>query len=72
LIGQGSKDRLPEIPIPLRLSDGDARIDLQEVLHHIYDLYGYEDFNYSGTPNPPLAPDDAQWAEGLIGSHRLP
>jgi hypothetical protein len=58
----GLRERLPDIPIPLRRPDGDARVDLQEVLHRVYDAYGYEDFIYSGPPEPALPPEDAVWA----------
>jgi len=68
----GLKQRLPEIPIPLRQDDSDARVDLQEVLNRVYDVYGYEDFVYLGTPAPPLSPEDARWADGVLGAERLP
>src|SRR5262249_38575067 len=60
------RDRLPVIPIPLRSPDPDARIDLQEVLHHLYDAAGYEDYIYTGAPQPPLHPQDAAWARELL------
>jgi Protein of unknown function (DUF4058) len=60
------RERLPEIPIPLREPDADARVDLQSVLNHIYDVYGYEDFIYSGKPTPSLAPKDARWAKQIL------
>jgi hypothetical protein len=56
------RERLPVIPIPLRAPDSDARLDLQEALHRLYDAAGYEDYIYSGAPQPPLHPDDAAWA----------
>jgi hypothetical protein len=59
-------DRLPTIPIPLRLPDEIARLDLQEVLDHVYDASGYEDYIYEGAPEPPLAPDDAAWAAQFV------
>jgi hypothetical protein len=59
------RDRLPEIPVPLRPPHGDARIDLQRTLHRVYDTFGYEDYIYSGTPQPPLSPEDAAWAEAM-------
>jgi hypothetical protein len=64
-------DGLPEIPVPLRPEDGDARVDLQKILHRVYDMYGYADFIYSGTPSPPLPPDDARWAKQLLGPEIL-
>jgi hypothetical protein len=63
----GLKERLPEIPIPLRQPDGDARVDLQEVLSHVYDVFGYEDFVYAGTPVPALSLQDARWAKQVLG-----
>jgi hypothetical protein len=60
------RDRLPEIPIPLRAPDPPARLDLQEVLHRVYDEGGFEDFIYDTEPDPPLSPEDAAWARSLI------
>ena len=60
------RDRLPVIPIPLRSPDPDARIDLQQVLQHLYDAAGYEDYIYTGSPQPPLHPEDAAWARQLL------
>ncbi len=58
--------RLPVIPIPLRAPDADARLDLQEALNHLYDAAGYEDYIYTGAPQPPLHPDDAAWARQFL------
>ena len=60
------RERLPEIPIPLRSPDGDARIDLQALLHSVYDASGYEDFLYAGSPEPPMAPADETWARQFL------
>jgi hypothetical protein len=62
----GLRDRLPRIPIPLRAPDGDAQIDLQELLHRVYESTGYEHYIYNGSPDPPLSPQAAEWARGLI------
>jgi hypothetical protein len=60
------RNRLPVIPIPLRAPDADAPVDLQEVLHSAYDGPCYEDYIYAGLPDPPLAPDDAAWAQQFL------
>lgn len=60
------RDRLPGIPIPLRAPDRDARLDLQDVLHRIYDAAGYEDYIYGGAPEPPLSADDAAWTRQFV------
>jgi Protein of unknown function (DUF4058) len=62
------KERLPEIPIPLRHADADALVDLQSLLDSAYDAAGYADYVYGGTPSPPLHPEDAKWAEGVIAA----
>ncbi len=61
-------ERLPEIPIPLRHGDSDARIDLQQVLNRIYDAAGYAYHIYSGPPEPLLSTEDAAWAATLVGA----
>jgi hypothetical protein len=62
----GLRDPLPTIPIPLREPDPDARLDLQQVLHRIYDAAGYEDYIYAGTPQPQLSAEDAAWAQQYV------
>jgi hypothetical protein len=62
----GLRDRLPVIPVPLRAPDPDARLDLQEVLDHIYDRGGYAYYIYDGEPEPPLRSEDAEWARALV------
>ncbi len=66
----GLRERLPKIPVPLKSEDVDAQLDLQEVLDHVYDVSGYEDYIYAGSPYPPLAPDDRAWAESLVPRRR--
>jgi hypothetical protein len=60
------RSRLPEVPVPLRAPDADARLDLQAILHRLYDAAGYEDYIYDSTPDPPLAPEDLAWARPLV------
>ena len=40
----------------------------QEVLNHVYDVYGYEDFVYSGMPSPALSTKDARWTKQILGA----
>ena len=62
----GLRDRLPEIPIPLRTGDSDARLDLQQVLHRIYDAAGYAYHIYAGPPEPSLSHEDMAWAQQFV------
>jgi hypothetical protein len=60
------------IPIPLRAPHCDLRLDLQAVLHRVYDAAGYEKFIYDSEPVPPLRPDDAAWARQLVPQRDCP
>ncbi len=60
------RDALPTIPVPLRAPDPDAQLDLKALLERIYDAAGYEEYMYRGAPEPPLAPEDARWADELL------
>jgi hypothetical protein len=60
------RDRLPEIPVPLRPNDADARLDLQQLLHRIYDSAGYGYYIYDRSPEPALSPGDAEWARTFV------
>lgn len=59
--------RLPELRIPLRPEDDDARLDLQAILNSVYDRAGYDLIaGYSRDPVPPLPPEWSEWARKLL------
>lgn len=60
------RERLPAIPVPLRPGDPDAQLDLQEALHTVYDRASYAEYIYEEHPEPPLSPEDRQWAEETL------
>jgi hypothetical protein len=60
------RDVLPTIPIPLRPTDDDAKLDLQAVLQRAYDAAGYRHYVYEGQPKPPLSEGDQAWALALV------
>ena len=64
------RDPLPTIPIPLLAPDSDAIVDLQAVLHRIYDSAGYEPSIYDGPPEPALTAENSEWARSLVPSPR--
>ena len=61
----GIRDPLPVIPVPLRPASH-AALDLQEILHHVYDHGTYADEIYEHKPEPSLDLPDQDWAEQLI------
>jgi hypothetical protein len=61
------RNRLPAIAIPLRQTDADLPVDLQSVLDECCEEGRYvDDIDYRDEPDPPLSPDDAQWADKLL------
>jgi hypothetical protein len=59
-------DELPVIPIPLKSDAPDASLDLQALLHKVYDAAGYEDYLYSTLPEPPLSAAHAEWSQQFV------
>lgn len=62
------RDPLPAIPIPLRAPKSFVVLELQAILHVVYDRACYEDYIYRGKPTPLLRSEDAAWAESLLAS----
>jgi hypothetical protein len=56
------RERLPVVPIPTSEPDPDVPLDLQDVLHKVYDAADYGKYIYTEKPDPPLSPEDAAWA----------
>jgi hypothetical protein len=60
------RERLPVIPIPLRQSDADVPLDLQQILDQCYVNGRYESLDYGIDPVPPLDTADAEWASQIL------
>lgn len=60
------RDRLPVIPVPLREGEPDVTLDLQPLIEQAYRKGRYDRIKYNVEPEPPLAPDDAAWADSLL------
>ena len=63
------RESLPMIQMPLRAMTS-CTLDIQSLLHKVYDEAGYEDYLYSSPLDPPLSPADAAWAAQLMGTAR--
>ena len=60
-------DHLPRIAIPLEGGAGPVTIDLQPLLDRAYDTGRHGDTDYTKRqPDPPLAPEQQAWAEGIL------
>jgi hypothetical protein len=64
----GLRDPLPEIAVPLREHEDEVPLDLQAVFAADYDAGPFRRgaVDYQRPPDPPLAPDDAAWADQLL------
>ena len=64
----GLRDRLPHFVVPVKAGEAEPSIDLQSILHRVYDASGYASSIYDGLPEPLLKPPDAAWAEELLSA----
>jgi hypothetical protein len=62
----GLRDPLPPIPIPLRPGEPEPTLDLQALVHRIYDAGQYQLFIYASDPEPPLPGAEAVWAAQIL------
>jgi hypothetical protein len=64
----GLRDPLPRVPVPLRPGEPEAVLDLQPLLHQLYDDADYGLYIYASPPEPRLRPDDAAWALEILAA----
>jgi hypothetical protein len=61
------RNRLPRLRIPLKSGEEDAVLDLQAVLDRVYEIGPYpERLAYETDPTPPLAEEEARWADEIL------
>lgn len=65
------RERLPNIPIPLRATDPDLVVPLQVLMDKTVENSGLTPRQYAGRPNPPLPPGDEAWADDLLRKQGL-
>jgi len=63
----GIRDKIPDFPIPLDESETEPVLPLNQILHDLYDLGGYDlAIDYSQKPEPRLAEEEAKWAQHIL------
>lgn len=63
----GVRRPIPAFDLPLLRGDTEPRLDIDAILHALYDRAGYDlRLNYRAAPDPPLADADAAWADELL------
>jgi len=66
------RQALPEVPVPLRRGEPEARLPLGQLLADIYTRAHYDlRFDYRQPSEPPLSPLDAAWADALLHTKGL-
>lgn len=67
LYGFSYKAKIPRIPIPLLPGDTEPTLDLNGILHGLYDRASYDlAIHYDQPPQPRLRQEDVSWAEAII------
>lgn len=63
---------IPDFDLPLQRGDAEPRVELDRILHELYDRAGYDlRINYKTDPEPPLEGDDAIWMNNLLREAKL-
>lgn len=61
------RDAIPLFTLPLAEDDDEPAVDLNQILHDLYDRAGYDlRINYRTEPNPPFVGADQEWLDGLL------
>lgn len=72
LYGINLQQEIPSFPLPLQPGDTDPVINLQELLHRLYEQGSYDlAINYAGEPIPPLSTTDAAWVDKVLREQGL-
>jgi hypothetical protein len=70
LYGFSLRDRIPIFPLPLQSNDEPLEVDLQPLLHTVYDEGSFDlriDYN-EPVPAPPLSESDRAWVQQCLAS----
>lgn len=63
---------MPEVGVPLRQGEEEARLCIRVLLADIYDRARYDlSLDYRGDADPPLVADDKTWADGWLRERGL-
>ena len=63
----GLRQPIPNFPLPLLPDDDEPEVELNAILHAVYERARYDlVVDYSQPAVPPIAPHDADWAQALL------
>ena len=66
LFGAALREPLPVIHIPLRPTDRDVSLNIQQIIDMVYDRGRYAKLSYQNNPEPPFSPEDAACVEEML------
>lgn len=62
---------IPAVPIPLRSGEIEPLLEMQPLLHHVYDKARFElAIDYGKVPNPKPSTDDLDWLHGCLSKNQ--
>ncbi len=62
---------ISSFPVPLRLGEIEPLLELQPLLHQVYDRARFElAIDYGQAPSPTLSTDDLEWLKSYLGNNR--
>jgi hypothetical protein len=65
------REPIPSFPLPLQSGEEEPEVDLNRILHDLYDRAGYDlSIDYRRPPAPPFQGEDAVWMEALLAPLR--
>lgn len=65
-------DPIPAFPLPLQSTDPDLIVDIQHLLHQVYDRAAYDlEIDYQQDPVPFLTEPDQRWLDTLLKQQKL-
>jgi Protein of unknown function (DUF4058) len=66
------QEQIPAFVLPLRKGDTEPLVDLQILIHDIYDRAGFDlAIDYTRETVPPLEEDDIIWTNELLKEHKI-
>ncbi|MUG92506.1 DUF4058 family protein [Scytonema sp. UIC 10036] len=66
------RDRIPPFSLPLRSENAEPLVDLQKLVHEIYEQGGYDlRLDYNREPTPALSQTDAAWVNEVLRKQGL-
>lgn len=61
------RQKIPVFPLPLQANEQEPQVDLNGIIHDLYDRAGYDlIIDYGIDATPPLSADDAAWSDELL------